>query len=61
MVVEAHRWVGRGHVTQIRQPPISICGLCDPSRSKKEREGQQLGKGERKEEGGGGGQGGKGG
>ena len=50
--MEAHRWVGRGHVTQIGLPPIPICSLRNPSRSKKEREGRQLGKGERKEEGG---------
>jgi hypothetical protein len=30
MVVEARRWVGRGHATQIRQPPVPICGPSDP-------------------------------
>jgi hypothetical protein len=32
MVVEARRWVGRGHATQIGPPPVPICGPRDPRR-----------------------------
>ena len=35
MVVEACRWVGRGHTTQIGQPPVPICGPCNPRRKGK--------------------------
>ncbi len=44
MVVEARRWVGRGHATQIGPPPVPICGPRDPRRRGK-GEPMAVGKG----------------
>ena len=46
--MEACRWVGRGHATQIEPPPVPICGPRDPKIRGKGGPTAGKGKGKRK-------------